>query len=125
MRSTIARRRSSAATIEGAAGHIPAGDLGGDQPDIEGVAIVVAAAAAPLVPATAAAGDPGSQRHDLDVQLLPGSELDILVLVKVLAVAVDGDVVGTGWDVTVRRAARFRYRDDCVVHADVGGPQAI
>src|SRR4029077_21144605 len=75
--------------------------------------------------ATAAANNPGSQRHDLDKQLLPGGELDILFLVEIFAVAVDGDVLGTRQDVPIGSTARFRDPNDRLVHPQIGGPDAV
>ena len=86
-------RRSTA--VERAACHIGSGDLGRDQPGVEGVARVVAAGTLARA-AVAATLDPGSQRHDLDEQLLSGDEDDVLVLAEVLAIAIDGDVVLPG-----------------------------
>src|SRR6266446_6365503 len=103
--------------------HIRARDFGRDEPYIEGVTRIVATA--PHVASTATAGNPVPQRHNLDVQLLPGGKLDILVLIEVFAVAVDGDVVETRRDIPIGSAARFRDPDDRLVHPQIGGPYAV
>src|SRR5438128_2664829 len=96
---------SSAAAIKRATRHIRARDFGRDEPYIKGVTRIVATA--PHVAPTATAGNPVSLRHNLDVQLPPGGKLDILVLIEVFPIAVDGDVVGTRRDVPIGSAARF------------------
>src|SRR5271166_4758081 len=105
--SSVRLRLLAAAGIERAARDSLLRDLRRHGPDVEGLPLAIAATAAPIAAAGAAATGK-LRRQDLEIHLLPGSEIDIPGLVGVGQIAVDADPVLARRDVAIESAVGLR-----------------
>jgi hypothetical protein len=98
---------------------VAAGDFGlcnllRDLPGIERVAYTVSAGAVPTF-----------RRKDLDVDLLAGGEVDITVLIEIPIIAHRRDVVVSGRNVTIKRAAVCDRAVIAAIHVDIREIEAL
>src|SRR5690348_2775815 len=90
-----------------------AGDLGlrhllRDHPGVERVADAVSAGAVPTL-----------RREDLDIDLLPGGQIDVSVLVEVSVVAHGRDVIMARRNVAIERTAVCDRPEIAAIHVDI------
>ena len=68
---------------------------------------------------------PSAQRHDLDVNLLARAELDVLVLIEVATIALGRDVIVSGRNIAVERAAVSDRTGISLVYVDIREIKAL